>query len=192
MALNKGLNGLVPARMRGSGANSGGTTRYRIANAFNTTMFTGDVVKLGSSGTVEVITTTTDHALGVLMGVEYVDPVSKQPVFGRYWPANTSSVDGAPFAIVMDDPKATYVVQADATVSLGDVGINYHVTLGAGSTLIGRSGFGLKVAGRTAGSALLQVIGLNNVPDNAFGDANPKVEVRIVQHVDSYTSAAQS
>ena len=39
MALNKGLNGLVPARVRGSGANSGGTTRYRIANAFATNIF---------------------------------------------------------------------------------------------------------------------------------------------------------
>jgi hypothetical protein len=39
MALNKGLNGLVPARMRGSGANSGGTTRYRIANAFGSSIF---------------------------------------------------------------------------------------------------------------------------------------------------------
>jgi hypothetical protein len=192
MALNKGLNGLVPARMRGSGANSGGTTRYRIANTFGSSIFSGDVVKLGSSGTVEVITTTTDHVLGTFQGCEYVDPVSRQPIFGRYWPASTSSVDGTPFAIVNDDPATTYLIQADATVSLGDVGINYTVTLGAGSTMTGRSGFGLKVAGRATASAMLQVIGLSNVPDNAFGDANPKVEVRLVQHVDSYTSAAQS
>ena len=78
------------------------------------------------------------------------------------------------------------------TQRLGDVGINYTVTLGAGSTLTGRSGFGLKVAGRKSTTAMLQVIGLSHVPDNAFGDANPKVEVRLVQHVDSYTSAAQS
>ena len=77
MALNKGLNGLVPARMRGSGANSGGTTRYRIANAFGSSIFSGDVVKLGSTGTIAVITTTTDHVLGTFQGCEYVDPVSK-------------------------------------------------------------------------------------------------------------------
>ena len=192
MALNKGLNGLVPARMRGSGANSGGTTRYRIANAFGSSIFSGDVVKLGSSGTVEVITTTTDHVLGIFQGCEYVDPDSKQPIFGRYWPASTSSVDGTPYAIVNDDPATTYIIQADATVTLADVGINYTVTLGAGSTMTGRSGFGLEVAGRATTSAMLQVIGLSNVPDNAFGDANPRVEVRLVQHVDSYTSAAQS
>ena len=95
-------------------------------------------------------------------------------------------------AIVNDDPASTYIIQADATVTLGDVGMNYTVTLGAGSTLTGRSCFGLKVAGRATASAMLQVIGLSNVPDNAFGDANPRVEVRLVQHVDSYTSAAQS
>ena len=191
MALSKGLNGLVPARMRGSGANSGGTTRYRIANTFATNMFSGDVVKLGSGGTVEVITTTTDHVIGVLQGVEYVDPVSRQPIFGRYWPASTSSVDATPYATVMDNPASTYTIQADATVTAGDVGMNYTVTLGAGSTMTGRSGFGLKVAGRAATTAMLQVIGLSNVPDNAFGDVNPRVEVRLVQHVDSYTSAAR-
>tara|TARA_R110000782_G_scaffold47816_1_gene104871 strand:+ start:106 stop:639 length:534 start_codon:yes stop_codon:yes gene_type:complete len=177
--------------MRGSGANSGGTTRYRIANTFATNMFSGDVVKLGSGGTVEVITTTTDHVIGVLQGVEYVDPVSRQPIFGRYWPASTSSVDATPYATVMDNPASTYTIQADATVTAGDVGMNYTVTLGAGSTMTGRSGFGLKVAGRAATTAMLQVIGLSNVPDNAFGDVNPRVEVRLVQHVDSYTSAAR-
>ena len=192
MALNKGLNGLVPARMRGSGANSGGTTRYRIANAFSSNIFSGDIVKLGSGGTVEVVTTTTDHVLGTFEGCEYIDPVSRQPIFGRYWPASTSSTDATPFATVNDDPRSTYIIQADATVSLADVGINYTVTLGAGSTMTGRSGFGLRVAGRSAASAMLQVIGISNIPDNAFGDANPKVEVRIVQHVDAYTSAAQS
>ena len=91
----------------------------------------------------------------------------------------------------MDNPASTYTIQADATVTAGDVGMNYTVTLGAGSTMTGRSGFGLKVAGRAATTAMLQVIGLSNVPDNAFGDVNPRVEVRLVQHVDSYTSAAR-
>jgi len=118
MALSKALNGAVPARMRGSSPNSGGQNRYRIANTFASDIFTGDIVKV-SAGTIQPIATTTDIAQGVFMGCEYVDPVSKRPVYGKYWPASTSSADATPHAFVVDDPSAIYVMQADATASLG-------------------------------------------------------------------------
>jgi len=189
MALSKALNGAVPARMRGSSPNSGGQNRYRITNGFGSDIFTGDIVKV-SAGTIQPIVTTTDIAQGVFMGCEYVDPVSNRPVYGKYWPASTSSADSTPYAFVVDDPSAIYVMQADATVSLGDVeSANFAVTLGSGSTLTGRSGMGIKVATRdTTIAQMVRVVGSYDIPSNELGDANPKVLVRIVQHIDAYLS----
>ena len=189
MALSKALNGAVPARMRGSSPNSGGQNRYRIANTFASSIFTGDIVKV-SAGYIQPIATTTDFAQGVFMGCEYVYPVSNRPVYGKYWPGGTSSVDAKPYANVVDDPSAIYVMQADATVSIGDVeSANFAVTLGSGSTLTGRSGFGIKVATRdTTISQMVRVVGSYDIPGNELGDANPKVLVRIVQHIDAQVS----
>ena len=80
MALSKALNGATPAKMRGSAPNSGGMDRYRIANGFASDIFTGDIVKV-SAGTVQPLATTTDRAVGVFMGCEYVDPTSKRPIW---------------------------------------------------------------------------------------------------------------
>ncbi len=188
MALSKALNGATPAKIRGSAPNSGGMDRYRIANGFASDIFTGDIVKV-SAGTIQPLATTTDRAVGVFMGCEYVDPVSKRPIWGARWPASTSSVDATPYANVVDNPSAIYVMQADATVSLGDIdSANYAVTLGAGSTVTGRSGYGIKVASRTSTSEMLRIVGSYDIPNNALGDANPKVLVRLVQHIDAIAS----
>ena len=188
MALTKALNGFVPSRRRGSGVNSTGTSRYRVANAFGSNIFYGDLVEL-DGGYIEVITTTTNYAAGVFQGCEYIDPVSKQPVFSNYFPSGVSSAVGDVTAFVVDDPAATYVVQADASVSVGDVNLNFDVTLGAGSTVTGVSGFGINAGTRKETTAMVRVLDVWGEPGNAFSDANPKVEVRIVQHVDADVSS---
>lgn len=188
MALSKALNGFVPSRRRGSGANSTGSSRYRVANAFGSDIFYGDLVKL-DGGFIEVITTTTNYTTGVFQGCEYIDPVSKQPVFSNYFPSGTSSAVGNVTAFVVDDPAATYIVQADASVSVGDVNLNFDVTLGAGSAVTGISGFGIKAASRVETTAMVRVLDIWGEPGNAFSDANPKVEVRLVQHVDADVSS---
>jgi hypothetical protein len=188
MALSKALNGFVPSRRRGSGANSTGTSRYRVANAFGSDIFYGDLVKL-DGGYIEVITTTTNYTTGAFQGCEYIDPVSKQPVFSNYFPSGTSSAVGDVTAFVVDDPAATYIVQADALVSVGDVNLNFDVTLGAGSAVTGISGFGIKAASRVETTAMVRVLDIWGEPGNAFSDANPKVEVRLVQHVDADVSS---
>jgi len=190
MALSKALNGLTPAKITGNAPNSTGQSRYRIANGFASDMFTGDLVKV-SAGTVQPITTTTDRPIGVFMGCEYVDPVNKRPVWGKRWPASTSSSDTSPYAFVADNPSSVFVIQADATVSLGDVeSNNFAVTLGAGSAVTGRSGFGLKAGSRTSLSRNLRIIGNYDIPGNSLGDANAKVLVRLVQHIDTIASIA--
>ena len=188
MALTKALNGFVPSRRRGSGANSTGSSQYRIGNGQSGNIFTGDLVKL-DGGVIKAIATTTDYAVGVFQGCEYIDPTTKQPVFSNYFPSGVSSAVGQPKAFVIDDPAATYIVQADASVSAGDVNLNFDVTLGAGSTVTGISGFGIIATSRVETTAMVRVLDSYGEPGNAFSDANPKVEIRIVQHVDADTSS---
>jgi hypothetical protein len=72
MALVKALNGFVPSRRRGSGVNSTGNSQYRIGNAQSGNIFSGDLVKL-DGGVIKAIATTTDYAVGVFQGCNYID-----------------------------------------------------------------------------------------------------------------------
>lgn len=187
MALSLALDGFRPSRKRGSAPNSVGMTEYTIASGYASNIFSGDLVTF-NAGNIEVITTAgvggDDVIAGVFAGCSYT--VDGEPRFSKYWPASTSASDIV--ALVYDDPSMTFVVQADASVSAGDVyATTFNVTLGAGSTYTGRSGHGLQ-AGTRGDDGQMTIIGLWKEPSNAFGDAYPKVEVLFKQHVDNFTT----
>lgn len=192
MSTSKALDGFRPSRVRGSGANSTGNSEYPIASGYASNIFSGDIV-VNAAGYVNVLTTTTQKALGVFAGCRYV--ANGEPKFSKYWPSGTSATDA--YALVVDDPAATFVVQADASVSIGDINSqNFNVTLGSGSTTTGRSGFGINAGTRTTGNAMVRAIAVVDEPGNdinvAAERAYPKLEVRIVKHVDAYISADAS
>ena len=119
------------------------------------------------------------------MGVRYVDKTSKQPVWSGYIPASVSSDDSLSYAFVDDDPNSTFIVQADASLTIGDLALNFDVTLGSGSTFTGQSGFGIKAASRKATTAMVRPIQLYDTPQNDFTGsvgAFPQVECRILRN----------
>ena len=185
MSASKALFGMVPLRKVGSNYNSTAQTQYDIANATASNIFHGDLVTI-ADGYITPIATTTDYAVGVFVGCEYTDPVSKQPTFSHYFPANTSSAIGNPVGFVVDDPYASFMVQADASVTAGDINSqNFEVTLGSGSTVTGNSGFGIKASSRATTTKAVRPIALIDEPGNALtgtDGAFPKLEVKIVQH----------
>jgi hypothetical protein len=184
MSTTKALNGLTPSRKRGSGANSTGANSYRIESGFGTNIFNGDIV-CNADGYVVGLSVSTQKAIGVFTGCQYV--ANGEQKFSNYWPA-----------YVVDDPQATFIVQADASLSVGDINSqNFSCTLGAGSTYTGRSGFGIEAGSRTTGTGgMLRPIAVLDEPGNNIDvsaeRAFPKVEVRIVRHVDAYISADAS
>lgn len=190
MALSKALDGFRPSRKRGSATNSTGMSEYTIASGYAANIFNGDLVTL-NAGNVEVVTTVgigNDLIAGVFAGVSYT--VNGEPKFSKYWPSGTSASDIS--ALVYDDPNQTFIVQADASVSAGDVyATSFSVTLGAGSTYTGRSGHGLE-AGTRDDDQQMTIIGLWKEPGNAFSDPNPRVEVLFKQHVDSFVTVGIS
>ena len=185
MSASKALFGMVPLRKVGSNYNSTAQTQYDIANATASNIFHGDLVTI-ADGYITPIATTTDYAVGVFVGCEYTDPVSKQPTFSHYFPANTSSAIGNPVGFVVDDPYASFMIQADASVTAGDINSqNFEVTLGSGSTVTGNSGFGIKASSRATATKAVRPIALIDEPGNALtgtDGAFPKLEVKIVQH----------
>ena len=189
MSTTKNLRGFLPARKRGSGTNSTGVDELPIASGDARSIFTGDLVKT-SLGNIEPVSADADFAVGVFQGVYY--EANGEPNFSQYWPANTSASNIK--AVVNTNPATTYFIQADATISSGDINtLNFGLTLGAGSTFTGQSGFGIKAATRNDAILPVRAIGVEDVPGNdidiATERAFPVVEVRIVKHVDAKLSA---
>lgn len=139
----------------------------------------GVVVSLGGG---------TGPILGAAMGFAWVDPATKQPMLRNSIPADTSSagfIDGSdrPWVYVCDNPEAIFMIQADASVTAGDLGLNFNVTATAADAVdpvYGTSRMALDASTRTSAvTGALKVIGLANVMDNAWGDPFPIVLVRM-------------
>lgn len=194
--------GMTPARKRGSAPDSRGVNRYRIANGYATDIFKGNKVAVNTAGFLCAVTIESSinelNPIGIFQGCEYTDPVTKQPTWSRHWPAATSSSgDTVAYGLVYDDPTYTFYVQADASLTAGDIARNFNIVASAtaneGSTLTGRGTTHLDVGTRTTALADVRVIGFD-VPNNVVritgdrSDQFPIVEVQWVRHRSLITS----
>ena len=189
MTATKSAFGFQPVRIRGNAPNSNGLETYTVgASAGGTDIGDGDPVKMIAGGQIALASATTDYVIGVAKGFKWVDPVTKRPTWSNYLPANTSSADSKIYAYVVDAQNARFVIQADATVSSTDIGLNYSVSVN-GVNAGGRSQCVLKASTKATATLLVRLLGLYETPDNAYTDAFPLVEVGWVQHRDAVVSA---
>lgn len=194
--------GLRPVGLVGSGANSTGLTQYEIASNNTNAIYNGALVIPLAAGVIDQAGDTaggTTSALGVLVGVEYVDSVSKKPVFINYWPGSGSvSVDtNHPVkALVADNPNQLFVVAADATLTdraTALAGVFANASLGTsartGSTDTGKSNSQLSVSSiATTATLPLRIVGLvDDDANNDYGSAGAHLLVRINAHFNSGT-----
>ena len=192
MPTTKALNGLTPSRRFAGGATPTQPRNYRIASGTASNIFTGDLVhiRLGNIDVVSANTGDVDAPIGVFMGCYYEE--DGEPKWRDFWPTGTSASNA--YAIVCDDPQATFEIQADASCTVGDImELNFPVTRGAGSTFTGRSGFGLKVAGTSGVAGMVRIIDFvdtagNNI-DNTSERAFPICEVQLIHHQLSQVSS---
>ena len=123
MANQETAYGLRPIGLVGNGVNSTGVTQYEIASNNTNPIFQYSLCVPTAAGVIDHAGATsggTTPALGVLMGVEYVDSVSKKPVWLNYWPGSGSvSVDtNYPVkAFVADNPNQLFKVASDASLT---------------------------------------------------------------------------
>lgn len=176
-------------RALGSGPVNGGLVHQSIANGYGTTIFVGDLVKLGTDGTLQRVTTSTDKVLGVFYGLN----MEGQPDFKakKHFVAGTSATQGRTLTgLVVSDPHAVYEVQADASVTAGDVGANFKVTVGTGVAALGISTSRVHVSTRSDSAGMVKVLGLSPRSDNSWSDAYPFLLVMINEGIHQYATAS--
>lgn len=158
--------GCIPVKSLGGGARIQ-RTPYKIATTYGTSIFFGDVVKLGSDGTLQKDTgTSTATPLGIFLGCQYTDAtlgfISRQ-----YWPASTAATDAIGF--VADDPDLVFQVQSASAVAQADLGQNAALVQGSGSTATGKSAVTIGSLNTTS-TLPVRIIGFSESPLNAPGD----------------------
>ena len=185
MANQSTAYGLRPIGMVGSGVNSTGVTQYEIASNNTNAIFQYGICVPLAAGVIDFAGATsggTTQALGVLMGVEYVDSVSKKPIFINYWPGSGSvSVDtNHPVkAFVADNPDQLFKVASDASLTdrataLATVFANASLGTSArtGSTNTGSSNSALSVSSVAVTATLpLRVVGIMDDAGNSDYEA---------------------
>lgn len=178
----------------GSTYDSGGLNTYIIKNSYATDIFVGDLVKNGTTGFLQKVTVSTDYPVGVFMGLK----PEHQGVFrpAKYFSANASTSApgnrGGYEALVLDNPNAVFEVQADGSVTIGDIGYNFDVTVGLGNAQYGISTLRLHASSRSAAATgIVKIVGYDTRADNALTDAYPRVLVKLLNHqYDTKTSIA--
>ena len=199
--------GLRPVGLVGSGANSTGVTQYEIASDNANAIFQYSLCVPSSAGVIVRAGATsggTTPALGVLMGVEYVDLTQGKPVFLNYWPGSGAvSIDtNHPVkAFVADNPMQVFKVASDASLTdraTAQEAVFANASLGTsaltGSTNTGNSDSALNVASIAVTATLpLRIVGISeNEANSDFASAGIPMLVRINAHFNSPTSRFDS
>jgi|TARA_X000000950_G_C13895962_1_gene652798 hypothetical protein len=198
--------GLRPIGLNGAGANTTGVTQYEIAATNTNAIFQNSPVIPLAAGVIDIVGAAnggTVPALGVLMGVEYVDSSSKKTVFKNYWPgANNVSVDtNFPVkAFVADNPNQLFMVAADESVTnrataLADIFANVSLANGtSGSTSTGRSTAEIDIStAATTATLFMRIVGLSGDEANLdFDAAGVNFVVRFNFHHNAPCSSSDS
>ena len=190
MANTNAKFGLRPIGRLGSSYNSTGTTEYDLLTGTTGSIYTGDPVKMVSTGGIAVAAAG-DVLLGVFQGCRYTN-ASGEVIYSPYWTTLTASSDAVAF--VVDDPDATFEVQSAATgsVTVTDLGLNADIVYTAGSTVNGRSNVDLSGTMAT-GTAQCRIIGFSNDPEsNALGTGSLSTHVNMIVKINEhfYTQTA--
>jgi len=123
--------GLKPINLIGGQHFNGGTIReYKLPSNVAAAYYTGAVMYMNTNGVPTPITATpvapkytatsadgTAGILGVCVGVRYVSPDTKQPLYAQYLPSGAITSGYTDVWIrVNDDPDQLYSIQADTVI----------------------------------------------------------------------------
>jgi hypothetical protein len=175
--------GLRPLGKVGGGYTSGGQDGFYILDNASSSLYQGDLVALGSSGTVVPVTSSaTGSVLGVFNGcLIEVNPNNRnKPTWQNYY-TQTDISQGNIQAYVIDDPNQLYLVKSTNTgtygVGVSAVGIAFDIVYAAGSTVTGISGDYLDLNATTSGQLL--VLNVSQFIGNEVGLTNEDFVVKI-------------
>jgi hypothetical protein len=169
--------GMIPVQNQGAQYNSQGFEHVPILDTYATSIFFGDVVKLGSNNTLEKDTgTSTLTPYGVFLGCQFISPTLGYFQPQQFWPGGTNTgyttYPNFPMGLVSTFPWGVWQIQADGPVTWANVGANAAIVQTAGSALLGKSRNALNAASiNTTDTLPLRIVGLVESPTNSSGDA---------------------
>ncbi len=196
--------GLRPVKKLGGAPYNSAMREIKLSTNNTAAIYAGDVIQLTSAGNPQALTATitagtTAGVIGVCAGVRYVNPATKQPMWGKSLPAN--AITGGytdVYVLVVDDPECLFQVQGSAafgTLTNGAAGaIGKNAALGnfsAGNAATGNSGVNLVVGangGSLASTAALAVRIVEVVPGTE-NDLYPELLVKFNGAAHSYNFA---
>ena len=131
-----------------------------------------------------------DRVLGIAVGVEYRNAAG-EVVFGKYWPASTSTFNAEGATIHVSDQKGVvYAVQQDSdsrTPAQSDVFENFDlISTHTGSSVTGMSKMELDTSTGTTATCQFRQIGFVPAPNNEIG---AYAKVLVIVNEDEFTAA---
>ena len=134
--------GFRPAKMVGGAPWNGATTSYRLNSGYGSNIFTGDVVKLLTTGYLAVAAAT-EQMRGVAMGFKWTG-TDWIPRIMPYWPSGSVTQGAADVEVlVVDDPNVIFEAQfggATTDFSVALLGAIFELGAGTGgNTATGQS-----------------------------------------------------
>lgn len=150
-----------------------------IATGYNTDIYTGQPVKMGTDGTIQVAAAG-EALIGIFAGCQYLPSGAQRPVISPSWPANTAATEIVAYYTM--DPYLVYEIQADGSISQAEVGQQADFTNVANSNGLGYSTCTMDAATHNTGNYQLRIVGIANGINNAPGDAYTVVQVQIANH----------
>lgn len=194
--------GLRPIKLIGSQSNPGSIREFKLSTNNSAAMYNGDLIQLTSAGNPQALaatpTTATTGVVGVCVGVRYVTPATKQPMFAQSLPAGAIAAGYTDVYIrVVDDPDMLYQVQGSAafgTLTNGaDGAIGKNAALGnfGGTAATGNSTVNLVVGANGASLALTATLAvriIDVVPGTEL-HTYPELIVKLNGAVHSYNNA---
>lgn len=197
MANTSRLNGFRPLKYANGAPWNGAFRIYAIPAADGTAVYTGDLVKLYSGDTTDVVNFPTciqaaasDALIGVVVGV--------LPDYSNLNAAPYRVASTLRYVMVADDPNLLFEAQEDGVtdpIELQDLGQNINFVVASGSTTTGQSGMQIDSDTHATTAALpLKLIEATKRADNellADGQAYTRWVVKINNHqLGSHTGTA--
>lgn len=146
---------------------------FKIANANNSVIATGDFCKALNTGYITLSTAgTTDANLGVFMGCKYLNTALGRTVYSNYWPG--SGATGDIIAQVIVDPMVVFEVQTTSTgpAVFADLWANFDFIAGTSANGISKQALDYTsiATTNTLPFKLVQIPGLDS-PESSEIDA---------------------
>jgi hypothetical protein len=177
---------------------AGSTRSFLIDPAgYNTNIFYGSIVAVNTSGYINIVTTVGSTAgdifpagtIGVFVGCSFVN-AQGQTMYSQYYPAGTTGVVNA---LVIDDDRTVFQVQAAGTLAQTALGMNAILnavqSTSTGSTQNGNSNTAISTSVASTATYGLKIVGFVQSPFSNVGDAFTDVLVKFNVGSHAYNTA---